>query len=73
MSECVLNVLKGNITLSVCNTCKLNKHKSTLRKVADRHVPLSAKERFMVQRGVFVLLLLSAILPTIASLIFKPG
>ena len=46
---------------------------SAFRKVADRHVPLSAKKRFIVQRGGFLLPLLNAKLPTIASLILKPG
>jgi len=40
LSECFLNVLNGNIQLSVCNMGKLNKHKSAIRKVVDRHVPL---------------------------------
>jgi len=73
ISECVLNVLNGNIQLSGCKTRKLKKFKSAFRKVADRHISLSAKKRLIVQRGGFRLNLLSAILPTIASLIFKPG
>jgi len=72
ISEYVLNVLNGNIKLSGCNTRKLIKYKSALRKVADRHVSLSGKKRLIVQRGGFLLPLLSAILHTIASLIFKP-
>jgi len=40
ISECVLRVLNGNITLSGCNTRKLQKYKSALRKVADRHVSI---------------------------------
>jgi len=65
ISECVLIVLNGNLKLSDCNRRKLQKHKSALRKVADRHVSLSGKKRLIVQRF--------SILPTIASLIFKPG
>ena len=70
ISECVLNVLNGNIKLLGCNTRKLKKYMSALRKVADRHVSLSGKKRLIVQRGGFLLPLLSAILHTIASLIF---
>ena len=33
INECVLNVLKGNINQTVCNTCKLRKHKAAIRKV----------------------------------------
>ena len=66
---CVLNVLNGNINLSGCNTRKLQKYKTAVRKVADRHVSLSGKKRLIVQRGRFLMPLLDAILPTIASLI----
>ena len=71
ISECVLNVLNGNVRLSSCVTRKLRKHRHVLRAVADRRVPLSGKKRLIVQRGGFLLPLLSAVLPTIASLIFK--
>ena len=43
ISECMLNMLNGNLKLSDCNTRKLQKHKSELRKVADRHVSPSGK------------------------------
>jgi hypothetical protein len=65
ISECVLNVMNGNLP---CNTRKLRKHNVTLRKVTDRHVSLSGKKRIIVQRGGFLLPLLSAILPKIAGL-----
>ena len=69
ISECILNVLNGNVKLAGCNTSKLRKHKDTLRKVADKRIPLSAKKKLIVQRGGFLLPLLSTILPAIASLI----
>ena len=72
INECVLNVLNSNLKMSNCKTRKLQKYKSALGKVADRHVSLSGKKRLVVQHGGFLLPLLSAILPTIASLIFKP-
>ena len=34
--ECALNVLRGNIPLTACGKRKLQKHKSSLRKLADR-------------------------------------
>jgi len=70
ISECVINVMKGNIKLSDCKTRKLKKYKTALRKVADRHVAFAGKKRLIVQRGGFLWPLLGAILPTIASLIF---
>jgi len=51
VSECVLNVLNGNIKFSGFNTRKLQKHKAALRKVADKHVSLSVKKRPIIQRG----------------------
>jgi len=69
ISECILNVLNENVKLAGCNTHKLRKHRVTLRKVADKRVPLSTKKRLIIQRGGFLLPLLSAILPAIASLI----
>jgi len=71
ISECVLNVLNGNIKLTGCDTRKVQKHKAALRMVAERHVPLSAKKKLIVQRGGFLLPLLSAVLLTIASLILR--
>jgi hypothetical protein len=68
ISECALNVLNGNLP---CNARKLRKHKAALRKVVDRHVPLSGKKRLIVQRGGFLLPLLSAILPTLAGLLTR--
>ena len=69
IGECVLNVLKGIIKLLGCSTRKLRKHKAALCKVADRHVSLWGRKRFIVQRGGFILPLLEAILPTIARII----
>ena len=72
ISECVLNVLSDNLKLQVCNTRKLQKYKSALRTVAGWHVSISGKKRLIVQHGEYLLPLLGAIQPTIASLIFKP-
>jgi len=71
ISECILNVLNGNIKLTGCDTRKLQKPKAALLKVSVKRVPLSAKKKFIVQRGGFLLPLLSAILPTLASRIFR--
>jgi len=73
ISECILNVLYGNVKLSGCSSRKLRKYKALPRKVADKRVPLSNKKKLIVQRGGFLLPLLSAVLPAIASLIISPG
>jgi hypothetical protein len=71
ISECILNVLNGNLKVSDCAKQKLKKHKSVHRKVADKRVTSSAKMRLIHQRGGFLLPLLTAVLPTLANLLFR--
>ena len=44
ISECILNVLYGNVKLTLYDTRKLQKHKAALRMVSDKRVPFSAKK-----------------------------
>jgi len=71
ISECALTVLNGNINLTDCDTRKLQKYKAALRNVYDRRVSLASKKKLIVQRRGFLLPLLSAILTTVACLIFR--
>ena len=71
LSECSLSLLRVNIKLTLCQKKKLRKHRVHLRKLADNRVSLTSKKKAIVQRGGFLLPLLGAVLPTIASLIFK--
>jgi len=71
ISECVLNVLRNNLQLTACQKKRLQKFKSPLRALADKRVSISSKKRLLNQRGGFLVPLLCAILPTIASLIFR--
>jgi hypothetical protein len=43
ISECVLNLLNGNVTLTECGKRKFRKHKTILRSLADKRVPLTDK------------------------------
>ena len=70
ISECVLNVLRGNVNLTDCQK-RLRKFKGSLREVIDKRVPLSRKKRLINQRGGFLIPLISAVLPTLASLIYN--
>ena len=70
LSECSLNLLRGNVKLTPCQKRKLRKYRAHLRKLADKRVSLTSKKA-IVQRGGFFLPLLGAVLPTIASLLFK--
>ena len=49
ISECILNVLNGNIILSYCAKRKLKKHKSNLCSIAYKRLPLTVKKRIIVQ------------------------
>ena len=69
--ECVLNVLNGNIRLSDCKKRKLKKFKDSLRSLVDKRLPLASKRRVILQRGGFLLPLLSAVLPTLAGQLFR--
>jgi len=71
LSECPLNPLQGNVKLTPCQKRKLRKHRVHLRKLADKRVSLTSKKKAIVRRGGFLLPLLGAVLPTIASLIFR--
>ena len=44
ISECVLNVLNGNIALTVCDTRKIHKNNLSMRIHVDKQIPLSGKE-----------------------------
>src|SRR5215475_8171498 len=71
LSECVLNVLRDNLPLTACQKKRLKKFKVPLRALADKRVSISAKKRLINQRGGFLAPLLSVILPTLASLLFR--
>ena len=61
ISECVLSVLNCNIRLSDCAERKLKKYKYSTRSLAERRLPQSVKAKPIVQRGGFLLPLLSAV------------
>ena len=71
ISECALNVLKENVKLSDCKKRKLRKFRLQLRTVVDKHVPLAPKRKLIIQRGGFLVPLLSPVLPTVATLIYN--
>ena len=73
ISECVLNMLNGNFRDSDCAKRKLKRFKSSLRSLVDRHLPLASRKRVILQRGIFLLPLLSTVLPTLAGLPFRPA
>ena len=49
---------------------KVAKYRRQLRTVVDRRLPLARKKKLIVQRGEFLVPLLTAVLPTLVSLIY---
>jgi F0F1-type ATP synthase beta subunit len=64
LSECALNVLKGNVDLTPSEKAKLTKYKQKLRKVANKKVPLKQKHK-IVQTGGFVPALLAPVVKAV--------
>ena len=69
--ECVLNVLNGNIRVNDCAKRKLKWFKSSLRSIVNKRLPLASRKRLIIQRGGFLIPVLFAVLPTVASLLFR--
>lgn len=67
--ECSWNVLHGRVDISPTRLSKLKRYKNKLRALADKSIPLSRKKA-LVQKGGFILPLLTAVLPALASLLF---
>ena len=64
LSECALNVLKGNVKLTPGQKASLTKYKQKLRKVANKKVSLKEKHR-IIQTGGFTPALLAPLLKPI--------
>jgi len=71
LRKVIISKCNKEVVLTGGDTRKLQKLKAALRKVSDKRVPLSAKKKLIVQRGGFLLHLLSAILHTLASLNYR--
>jgi len=57
--------------LSNCQKRRLRKFKRKFRTVIGKRVLLASKKRLINQRGGFLVPLLSAVLPTLASLLYN--
>ena len=68
LSECALNILKGNVTLKPSEKARLTKYWQKLRKVADKKVSLKQKHKIVQTRGFAHALLAPLLAPLIAPL-----
>jgi len=62
--------LKGQRKTLGLKKRKLRKFKRQLGPVVDKRVPLARKKKLIIQRGGFIVPLLTAVLPTLATLIY---
>ena len=68
-SECVLNVLNGNVGLTSCVKRKLSKLKLAMRKLVYKEILIVGKKRLISQGGCILLPFMEGVMPTFASLI----
>mgnify|MGYP000365505319 CR=1 FL=1 len=66
--ECALNILNGNCKIGKCTKRKLGKFRKVLRELCKK-ASISKKRKLIIQKGGFLLPLLSAVLPSLISLI----
>jgi hypothetical protein len=50
LGECCLNVLQGNVTLTLCLKRRVKEHKVALLQLADKRVKQTDKKRLIVQK-----------------------
>ena len=69
LCEIIANVLSGTVKLSPRQKKRLHAHKSSLRHLADKRVPIKAKRQILTQKGGFLAALLPPALTLLATII----
>ena len=69
LCECCLNILKGNIELTPAEKRKLLRHKTPIRYLCSRNIPISQKREILIQKGGFLPALLGPIIGIVSSLL----
>lgn len=69
LCECALNLLNGNIKISDSVLRKLQRHKNSLRNLADRKVPKAEKITVLQQKGGFLPALIAPVLGILGQLL----
>lgn len=64
LSECALNILKGNVTLSKTHKEKLRRHRKDLRALSKSRTAVKKKKE-IIQKGGFLPSILAGILPAL--------
>ena len=66
ITDCAVNILNGNVPLKASEKRALGKHKSKLRRLADKKTSLKKKHQ-IVQKGGFLPLLLAPLLSSVIA------
>ncbi len=69
LSECALNILKGNVILKKGQKARLRRHRKKLHTLADKKVTRVDKEKVLQTGGLLPQLLGAVLAPTIAPII----
>ena len=65
--ECTLNVLIGNVPLSIDHKCRLRKQAKVLQKLASPDITLQRRKNIIVERGGFLPALLAPLIGTLLA------
>lgn len=68
VTECIKNILNGNVPLGKSQLKQLRKYKTTLRSLANKCLATKEKKRVLKQRGGFIATLLPIALSALGSL-----
>ena len=71
ISECCVNILKGNVHLSPKQKSCLTKYKHKLREIAKKKVSLQQKKKIIQQGGFLLGAILAPVASVLASLLFR--
>ena len=69
--ECIVNILRGNVSLNDRKKKKLSRFKNIMRQVALKSNPIKKKKRILQQKGGFLGALIPIALSAIGSLFPK--
>ena len=69
ISECILNVLVGNVKLGKSQKSKLTKHKNIMRLIARKNLSSKRKKSILKQKGGFLPAILPLAISALTSLV----
>ena len=69
LSECALNILKGNVLLKKGQKERLRRHRKNLHLLADKTVPKKQKEKVIQKGGLLPAIFGASLAPIIAPLV----